>query len=109
MFMSAVNVRSMTTVQMCPEEQGMQNKTLTGFKMELNKTDVVSFGSRQLDIAMRRSLQLTFRVLQSFNWIENTHKPSCIHGRETGLAGNITLITQEFSPSLFKYINVTVK
>lgn len=109
MFVPAVSVRSMTAVQMCPEEQGMQNKTLIGFEMQLNKTDVVSFDSRQLDVATRRSLRLTFGVLQSFNWVENTHKPSCVHGRDIGLADNITRITQEFSPSLFKYINITVK
>ena len=35
--------------------------------MELNKIDVVSFDSRQLDLAMRRSLQpCVFRSLWSF-------------------------------------------
>lgn len=53
MFMSVVIVQSMAAVRLCPEELGMQNQTLTGFRMELHKTTVGSFGSRQLDLAIR--------------------------------------------------------
>lgn len=103
-FMSVVNVRSMTAVQMCPEEQGMENQTLTGFKMERNKTGVVSFDSRQLDWAMRTSLQpcvfcphLGFYThLRGLKTHPQTRLCTWKRNIVMGLAGDFSWITQEF-------------
>lgn len=43
----------MAGMQICPEELGMENQVLTGFRMMFTETDVANFDRRQLDSAMR--------------------------------------------------------
>lgn len=43
----------MAGMQIFPEELGMENQVLTGFRMMFTETDVANFDRRQLDSAMR--------------------------------------------------------